>query len=344
MLYHPHFPLLGCAIGDALGKPFETKPRGHTDLVSWDQDSFLPGDYANLVGPYQSDDPLLNQPGVPTDDTQMSRIVAAEIFHSGVRQTNLTQSYVEWLQGRSFVGRPRGMGGTVRSSLIARSLGMTPTPLDPTKRCGSGTAMRAGLWGMHPKGLDHALELAVADAQITHPGHPDAVDASVAMTLAVHHARTVSAPGGPMWDLIPYVRNRARRPEGSLAWALRYAELLCLREMKGMKFEEENPFPDDAVGLTAEVLIIAQLAHSYEEGVVRAIRLGGDTDTRAAMVGTILGTLHGCSSEENINGTGIPHRWVSKLLSEPNSGGHDNMQAIYQEDVALCQALYGSWA
>ena len=60
-------PLLGCAVADALGKPFETKPSTHWAFYDWDGESYLPGDYPNLPKPYQDTGELLNRPGVPTD-------------------------------------------------------------------------------------------------------------------------------------------------------------------------------------------------------------------------------------------------------------------------------------
>lgn len=127
-------PLLGCAVADALGKPFETKPASHRALQEWDQVSYLPGDYPNLPGPYHNTDELLNRPGVPTDDTQMSRVLARSL----VSGTSALQGYVEWMEGKSFVGAPRGIGGTIRRSLLAHSKGEVPPNCDPVSRVGRG--------------------------------------------------------------------------------------------------------------------------------------------------------------------------------------------------------------
>jgi ADP-ribosylglycohydrolase len=46
--------------------------------------------------------------------------------------------------------------------------------------------------------------------------------------------------------------------------------------------------------------------NSYEECTIKAIRLGGDTDTNAAIAGGLAGITYGCAS--------IPERWTKDLL------------------------------
>src|SRR5439155_23260254 len=58
-------------------------------------------------------------------------------------------------------------------------------------------------------------------------------------------------------------------------------------------------------------------APSFEEGLVRTIAQGGDTDTTAAIAGGLLGAVHGRAA--------IPRRWQLEVLScrpLPGSGAH----------------------
>jgi ADP-ribosyl-[dinitrogen reductase] hydrolase len=48
-------------------------------------------------------------------------------------------------------------------------------------------------------------------------------------------------------------------------------------------------------------------APSLEEGVVRTVRRGGDTDTNAAIAGALLGAVHGRAS--------VPPQWQRQVLS-----------------------------
>ena len=43
----------------------------------------------------------------------------------------------------------------------------------------------------------------------------------------------------------------------------------------------------------------------YEEAVIKAVNLGGDTDTIGAIAGSIAGNIYGANS--------IPKRWISKI-------------------------------
>jgi ADP-ribosylglycohydrolase len=49
-----------------------------------------------------------------------------------------------------------------------------------------------------------------------------------------------------------------------------------------------------------------------EECIIRAVSLGGDTDTVAAMAGALAGALHGTSW--------IPRRWFDQMENQPEVG------------------------
>lgn len=323
-------PLLGCAVADALGKPFETKPSTHGAFYDWDGESYLPGDYPNLPKPYQDTGELLNRPGVPTDDTQMSRILGRSL----VNGTSAREGYVEWLNGSSFVGAPRGMGGTIRRSLEAHSKGETPMDCDPRGKCGTGAAMRSGVIGMLDAPLDIILNVARADAAITHPGHPEAEVTASAMALAVMYTKNFAlldfrGEHKYKWDLTGFLSDWIGRkwPYSATTWALRLVDEI-VRTNKTSHICDAGKltgsvvlFPDEGVGITASAILCAAVASTYKGGVLKAIRLGGDTDTRAAMTGTVLGTKYGTEGVR-----GIPGEWVSGLYESKD---------IMDEDRAL---------
>jgi ADP-ribosylglycohydrolase len=305
-------PLLGCAIADALGKPFETKPWDHPAILNWDGRTYLPGDYPNLPKPYQDTGELLNRPGVPTDDTQMSRILARSMVDPSF---DALRGYQEWLQGDSFVGIPRGMGGTIRRSLVSSIQRVKLLPCDPFGPCGTGAAMRAGVLGMAPLPLKEIVIRAESDSVLTHPGHPEAMATAAVMASAVcYYARRAEYPT----DLTEFLLDNLapRHSHTAMGWALRMVD-----KVYHLGAVLPTDFTDDAVGITASAVLIAGLSPSYASGVVRAIQFGGDTDTRAAMVGTILGTRFGVGGE-----CGIPDYWLKDLYE---------VDAIMAEDQLL---------
>lgn len=307
---HTPSPLLGCAIADALGKPFETKPCGHSAISAWDEETYLPGDYPNLPKPYQDTGELLNRPGVPTDDTQMSRILARWL--TGLNGTShVRDGYVEWLRGESFVGAPRGMGGTIRRSLVAHSKGEIPENCDPKLPCGTGAAMRSGVIGMVDELTEPLIAMAMSDADITHPGHPEARVTAAVMAVAVWYAKHRPLPleFDSYWNLSGFLLDTFTPlfPHTATVWSLRLVDRFVREESQRWP-RSGFDFPDDGVGIMASTILCATTARAYKDGVVRAIRFGGDTDTRAAMVGTILGTRFGIGGSK-----GIPERWVQGL-------------------------------
>ena len=64
-----------------------------------------------------------------------------------------------------------------------------------------------------------------------------------------------------------------------------------------------------------------------EECLVRGVNMGGDTDTVAAMIGDIVGALHGCQW--------IPDRWRDNI--EPNSD--ENMSRGKEYAIELAKKL-----
>lgn len=314
-------PLLGCAVADALGKPFETKPFNHPAINTWDGETYLPGDYPNLPKPYQDAGELLNRPGVPTDDTQMSRILARSITDGSV---SVRDGYVEWLRGESFVGAPRGMGGTIRRSLAAHSKGEIPENCDPTGPCGTGAAMRSGVLGMLDAPLHVIITMACRDSALTHPGHPEAKITAAVMAAAVWYAKTHPLPTGfeLYWDLSGFLLSEfaPRYPHSATVWSLRLVDRFVREEYQRWAISGVADLPDEGVGITASSILCATTAKSYKAGVVRAIRMGGDTDTRGAMVGTILGTRFGTGGQR-----GIPERLLSGLYEADDIVAEDQL-------------------
>lgn len=64
-----------------------------------------------------------------------------------------------------------------------------------------------------------------------------------------------------------------------------------------------------SAAVAAGDLLRAELLHapSLEEGVVRTVRRGGDTDTNAAIAGALLGAVHGRDA--------VPVQWRQMILS-----------------------------
>jgi ADP-ribosylglycohydrolase len=118
----------------------------------------------------------------------------------------------------------------------------------------------------------------------------------------------------------------------ALDWALRAGAQPAVVE-RLRQAESEAPVCD---GESRGFVLIAlqnafyELLHAetLEEGVVRTVRRGGDTDTNAAIAGALLGAVHGRGA--------VPEQWRSMVLSSrahPQRARHPRPILYWPTDV-----------
>jgi ADP-ribosyl-[dinitrogen reductase] hydrolase len=178
----PH-PLLGLAIGDALGKPFESvegKPLPPKPSPDWNLD-YLPG-REEIVGEYGV------PPGHFTDDTQMSWALATSLLAKDhYSRSDALRTYFQWSR-QTGTRALRGMGGTIKRALDhvdakgyaaalddlsesgVRHRAHPCSPVDPMNDLyvGCGTAMRAAPLGAFFRTEQEIFKAATEDAYLTH--------------------------------------------------------------------------------------------------------------------------------------------------------------------------------
>jgi poly(ADP-ribose) glycohydrolase ARH3 len=269
--------LLGTFVGDALGMPFEGLPHTEVPVV------------VEMVAARRGR-------GTYTDDTQMMIALAESLIErGGVDEQHLARAFQEGYDP------DRGYGGGTRRVF---ELWASGTPIasaaaeifDGQGSRGNGAAMRvapvAVLFSEDPERL---VAEATRSARITH-SHPVGVDGAVVQAAAIGAALRGE-------DILEAARCAAHTVE--MSDGLRdVGELLATHS--------------DRVGVRAQLgcssdaresvcaAIYAALAHPTFEPAVRfAVRLGGDTDTIAAMTGAIFAARHGAGS--------IPQRWLAAL-------------------------------
>jgi ADP-ribosyl-[dinitrogen reductase] hydrolase len=275
--------LLGLAVGDALGAPFEgSSPQEASRAVEGGQVDMSGGGRGWEAGEW-------------TDDTAMALLLAESIGERGLLDTaDLARRYIAWANGDA-----RGIGAITRAAL--RGATGDEDARAKAKACheqsgltaGNGTVMRAAPIGLAAASKQEAVKAAREDARLTH-FDPAAANASAALCAALV---AIGEGGDPvavaeaeiddhpkLHQVVGAVRERHEEPiravagsrEGGTCWATLGVALFALTEF------------DD-----------------YERSVLWAIGLGGDTDTNAAVVGALLGCREGPDS--------IPERWLSPL-------------------------------
>ncbi|HWE92882.1 MAG TPA: ADP-ribosylglycohydrolase family protein [Tepidisphaeraceae bacterium] len=294
--------LLGLAVGDAFGAPFEGMPA---DAIYY---SF---GFARKILAKPPMDALTY-----TDDTQMMIAVAEALLASGrIEETTLVRAFVENFEP----GRGYGQGARRILELMAnggnwRELSRT---IFPGGSLGNGAAMRVAPVGLlFHDDLDRVAEEAAKSAVPTHV-HPVGVEGAQLIALAV-----------------ALVMRNERFDKDAF-----YSELMAragTEEFQRQLAKAARLGPEDSIagfGSTLEahrsvvtaIACFATSPESYVEVVSRAVGLGDDTDTVAAMAGAISGAHLGVGA--------LPKHLLALMENGPK--GRDYIDELGKKLAAL---------
>lgn len=264
--------LLGTAVADALGVPFEKKLVNFPGLVEWDGKTFLGSEHHKL------------KPGQYSDDTQMSLMVAESLVTKhGFDPDDLAARYTDWL----ISGRARGYGKTTLMAIQNLHSGKHWSESGIAGSTGNGTAMRAAPFGVYFRNdLYSLVNICKIDSSITHASE-EAEAGSIAIALAAFYA-----VNGDLDNLLEKIWQHL--PDSKVKSTIYSLDSLI---------SSEHITPPQALrilGTKADVRETVPAAlycfmkfDSYHEAIVAAIKAGGDTDTTAAIVGAMFGAKLG---------------------------------------------------
>ena len=260
--------LLGHVIGDSLGSLVEFKPAAEIAEL-------YPGGVRDLIdgGVYK----LLA--GQPTDDSELALTLARTLVHEGKYDAEkVLDAYRRWL-----TSRPVDVGMTTERGLLGRGDAASES---------NGSLMRISPLGIWAAGDPaKAAEAARTDSLFTHP-NPVCQEACAGYAAAI----AVGVAGA----------ERDAMLEAALAHSAGAARGAIERGMRGTR--PADFFTRQGWVLTALQNAFYALFHeSFEEGVVRTVGEGGDTDTNAAIAGALLGAAHGREA--------VPTRWILPVLA-----------------------------
>lgn len=264
--------LLGTAVGDALGVPFETKLANYEPLIAWDGKSFLGSEHHKL------------KPGQYSDDTQMSLMVAESLLENhGFNPDDLAERYVEWMTS----GRARGYGKTTLFAIKNLIDGKHWSESGIPGSYGNGTAMRAAPFGVYFRNdLQSLVSITKMDSAITHAS--DEAEAG-AIAIALASAYAVNGDTGDLldelWQILP--DSKVKSVIYSLDSLIESPYITPEQALRviGTKGDVRQTVP--------AVLYCFLKFDNYHDAVLAAIKAGGDTDTTAAIVGALFGAKLG---------------------------------------------------
>lgn len=287
--------LLGTAVGDALGLPYE---------------NLRPGRLIRLLGPpdrYR----LFFGRGFVSDDTEHSCIVAQSLIASGGDPDRFEREVAARLRWW-LVRLPAGTGMATARAILKSWCGVPPSR-SGVFSAGNGPAMRAPLIGAAIDEPARIVALVERSSRITHTD-PKATWAAIAVALAARHAREASVVDGAAY------RASVDERLGADAAADELRRLLADVAASIAEGESTADFARRTYGErgisgyayhTVPAAVHAWLAHpdDYAASVSAIISCGGDTDSTAAIVGGIVGA--------RVGRAGIPTHLVDRLAEWP---------------------------
>jgi len=312
--------LLGGAIGDALGRPGEVRPR------SWVREEYgLLLDFVPWSG--HVDGPT----GTITDDTQLTMVVAECLRDNAGRidPDDLARRLVAWLPDA------RGAGRATTKACRALAAG-APWWSAGTPSAGNGAAMRVAPVGLVHRTAPDTLRTEAAISAVPTHRDPVAVGGAVVHAFAVSWCTHRVGPVDP--DALVGAIGRClvgvhdpgsvpRQPDRTEPeWlAGRVAEIPGMLHLDADDaFDHFHNGAFVLESLPSALWCFLRHADDPETALVVAASGGRDSDTVAAMVGGYVGALHGVAA--------LPERWRADLEY------HDELVALADRLTDLASA------
>ncbi|MFF4961939.1 ADP-ribosylglycohydrolase family protein [Streptomyces sp. NPDC001222] len=294
--------VLGSAVGDALGAPFEFGPEG-----AFSARFPRPGHGGEMCGGGGWD------PGEATDDTQMAVLLGESLLEcGGLRLPDVFERFRRWA-----AGGPKDIGLATEAVLTSGDPWDLAAPMHfqvNQRAAGNGALMRATTSAVHfaPRGREATMDAARRIAALTH-GDRAAWEGTAVFHELIRVALTGEDPLAALPETLAAVHPGHRD---------RFAAVLA-----------PHWHPDQATEFNGAVwpclgsaVWALRTTTSYEDALRAAIDLGGDTDTVAAVTGGLAGAVYGPDA--------LPERWTDSLHVPLPGFGDRTLRAPQLGDLA----------
>ena len=199
-----------------------------------------------------------------TDDTVMSLAVAQALLDCGAKSKYFAAACVKAMQKLGQRYPHAGYGGRFRGWIYANDP-------QPYKSWGNGSAMRVSACGWVADTLENVLELAEISAAVTH-NHPEGIKGAQATATAIFLARK----GKSIPEIHDYIVNNF------------YPLDFTLDDIR-----DGYSFDVSCQGSVPQAIEAFLESTSFEDAIRNAVSIGGDSDTIAAITGSIAEAYYG---------------------------------------------------
>lgn len=272
--------LLGLATGDAVGTTVEFQPRGTFQAVT------------DMTG----GGPFDLQPGEWTDDTSMALCMAHSLAErGGFDARDQMDRYVRWRRDGYMAsnGRCFDIGATISAALdrFERTGNPFAGSIDPNASGNGGIMRLAPVVLFYYPDRKAVLHYAAASSRLTHAS-PECISSARLLADVIHQALGGAAKG-----------DIARRAEDE------YSATPSVQAIANGEYMSKTEDEIHGTGYVVSSLEAALWAFwhtdTFEQAILRAVNLGDDTDTTAAICGQVAGAFYGEG--------GIPSHWLDRL-------------------------------
>ncbi|MFD2094001.1 ADP-ribosylglycohydrolase family protein [Blastococcus deserti] len=274
--------LVGSAVGDALGAPFEFGPPGQFSAR-------FPVPARGAKTEMCSGGPVDREPGEFTDDTQMALLVAQSLLaNDGLDEADLFDRFVRWAEAE-----PPDIGAQTRAVLRCGAVAAAEHFATTGRAAGNGSLMRAtpaAIW-FSRFGTEATMDAARRISALTH-GDPAAGEGCAIFSELMR----VALDGGDPLEAVPSALALVA-DERRERWATVLAPSWTPADAT-----ESNRAVWPTLGQAVWGL---RRGRDFAEVMRLIIDLGGDTDTVACVAGGLAGAVYGMG--------GIPMRWSSAV-------------------------------
>ncbi len=282
LIHRAQGAVIGLAVGDALGAPFEFHPQKSYSRR-------FPQPIVGGVGEMLGDG--LWDPGEFTDDTEMAIQVGESLLeHEGVNESDIFNRFRAWIKSR-----PKDVGistrAVLRSGLPWKEAASAYYRANPIGSAGNGSLMRTLPAAIYfaGRGRKATVDAARRISLLTH-GDPAAGDG-----CAIYHELVRAALEGR--DPLGALREEIGRVPASRRRA--FELVLAPGWLPGRRGTGNGT----VWGALATAVWAIRKGGSFHDILVRAIDQGGDADTVGAITGGLAGAMYGLGA--------IPSRWVT---------------------------------
>lgn len=294
--------LLGVAIGDTLGCPFEGKLRSeiHSNFINFEE--FIQNK-RNLFKTY-------------TDDTQLTLHTAEALIRgNGFNRNNFISEYVKWLDDP-----PIGAGYGCISSINKLKYGI-PWEKAASNSGGNGTAMRIAPIGLfYHKDLKGLKSAAIKSSILTH-SHPAASAGSIVIARAIAYLidkdpkirfsidhffdviiSAISNSQEEIWEEFVEILNKLKTNLhlSIEAGLIKFSQVgvkspFFIEDYLGHAFV--HPYAISTV--VCSIFIFLKKLNSFRDCIFELATAGGDSDTVGAIGGALAGAYFGLRNIPN---------------------------------------------